>query len=356
MSEVQKATDEEVVIDHLKNQRDTDSLTDSQLDLYLEMAPTFEFDEEQPAPSEEQNETVEQEETDSVVNLDNIPEFDKHKEYQRVLAEKNKFEQIAKNEKDRFEKMKQDQEFAKKQLGLKTEIKVDPEKDYLDDQHQAKLEAKIEQLQAKLDSMEEETKTTQANLKAKEETLGLFGEIERVQNGFKALKTSEPFQSINDKLLEWKKHIISAGLDEDRYYSDKEYRKALDAKGYKLDVKEQDIPKMLKIYDIHSSYKKEKEQGYNTSFERAFRTSNVFEEVAKSQFGGHLQADDDALNAAIERRASEPQILNTGSAPAESAELGDLINEQTILVNKTRLSPADERRLSEIEKAIEQHF
>lgn len=354
MSEVQKdITDEEMVKSFLSEGReDLDSLSDTQLDLYLSMAGSYEPEEkEQPEEVEE----VKQEESKLPID-DDIPEFDKHKEYRDMLARANKYEQLYKDREDKLKKMKEDPEFAKKQLGFKQEVKVDENKDYLDDKYLATLEQEIAELKEWRRNYEEENSKSREQLAKEKEQLEIFTEINRLQSEYNGLKTSESFQSIDSKVTEWKGNLISAGLDPNRYLSDKDYKATLDAKGYKLNVKESDIPKMLNIYKVYRNYSEEKDAGYNTSIERSFMTSDVFKEVMKSQFGGHQQADDDAINAAIEQRSKEVSILNTGSAPSSSEGVMELVKEQSDLLNVTSRSNAQNRRLEELDKLLEPYF
>jgi len=353
MSEVQKdnQTDEEIVQSYLTEGReDLSALSDHQLDLYLSMAREFEpQSEEQPTTTEEPKEEQEQE----IPSIDeNIPEFDKHKEYRDALARANRYEQLYKDRESKLEKMKEDPEFAKKQLGFQNEVEVDPDKDYLDDKYLAALEKEIKDLKEWRNAYEEEHQKTRKEIEAEKQQLSMFGEIQRLQGEYSGLKTSESFQSIDSKVTDWKALLVQRGLDPTRYLNDEAYKKSLDSKGYKLDVKESDIPKVKNIYKVYSNYLKEQESGYNTSIERSFRTSEVFEEVLKSQYGSRQQADDDAINAAIEQRALEPSILNIGSAPSQSEGIMDLIREQTELLNLTRRSDAQNRRLDELDKLL----
>jgi len=352
MSEVQN--NEEIVENLLKTQGDPESLTEEQLDIYLEKAPTYEFEETQPEePSPPVEPEIPEKET-TAIDDSSIPEFDKHKEHRDALQELNKYKQLYKDRDSKINKMKEDPDFAKKQLGIESEVTVDPDKDYLDDRFLAEMKSELDSLKQWKQDREQEDVKTRAELEREKEQLGLFGEIQQVQGQFPSLKTSENFQSINDKYIEWQGNVQSAGLDTDRYFNDEAYKKALDAKGYKLGVVDADVPKMLDIYSVYENYKKEKDGGYNTSFTRALRNSDVYEKASKSKYGSHQLADDDALNAAIEQRASEPDILDTGSAPTGSMDLGDVVNEMEILVSKTRKSPADMKRIVELETIMEQ--
>lgn len=351
MSEVQKEkTDEQVVQEFLAQGRDDlDSLSDSQLDLYLIKARDYN-PEEQEQPKEEEPTPPEEPEIPEIDNA--IPEFDKHKEYRDALAEANKYKQLYSDRESKLSKMKEDPEFAKKQLGFETEVKVDENKDYLDDKYLATLEAKVNELESWKTNYEEETQKTRKELEAEKQQLQMFDEIQGLQGQYSGLKTSESFRKIDSKVTSWKNGLVSAGLDPNKYLADKEYKKALDAKGYKLDVKEVDIPKVMNVYKVYSNYLKEQEAGYNTSIERSFRTSEVFEEVLKNQYGSHHKADDDAINRAIEERANEPSILDTGSAPSSQESLMDLIEEQSELLNITQRSDAQNRRLNELDRLL----
>jgi hypothetical protein len=357
MSEVQKdqKTDEEIVQGYLQEGReDLSALSDQQLDLYLNMAREYEpTEQEQPTQIEEPTEGQEQ---PIPAIEDSIPEFDKHKEYRDTLARANRFEQLYKDRESKIEKMKEDPEFAKKQLGFQEEVKVDENKDYLDDKYLATLEREISDLKEWKTTYEAEHQRTQKEIEAEKQQLSMFSEIQKLQGEYSGLKTSESFQSIDSKVTDWKGGLISAGLDPNKYLTDKEYKATLDAKGYKLNVKEADIPKLMNVYKVYSNYLKEQDAGYNTSIERSFRTSEVFEEVLKSQYGTHQQADDDAINAAIEQRAKEPSILNTGSAPASSEGMMDLIKEQGVLIDKTQRTDSDNRRLDELDRLLAQYF
>jgi len=358
MSEVQKdKTDEDIVMELLQNQGDSESLTEEQLDLYLDKAPTYDFEEEKPdepeAPSEPEIPEIEPK-----VNVedDDIPAFDKHKEYRDALQEANKYKQLYKDRDGKINKMKEDPEFAKKQLGIETAVTVDPDKDYLDDAFLAEMKHELDSLKQWKQEREEKDVKTRQQLEQEKEQLGLFGEIQQVQGQFPSLKTSESFQDINGKYIEWQGGVQSAGLDVDRYFNDEKYKKALDAKGYKLQVSDADIPKMLDVYSVYESYKEEKNGGYNTSFARALRNSDVYEKATKSKYGGHRLQDDDALNKAIEERALEPTLLDSSAAPTGTASLDDVVNEMEVLVNKTRKSAADNARITELENIMEQYM
>ena len=259
MSEVQSKTNEEIVKEFLNGQRESDSLTDEQLDMALN--GTFDNEEEPQEAVEEQpvQETQTPEKEDVLPIEKDIPEFDKHKEYKETLARANRFEQLYKDREEKLKKMKEDPEFAKKQLGIKSEVKVDKDFDYLDDKYLATLKHELDELKEWKANYEKELHETRYRTEREKEQLAIFGEIQDIQSEFPALKTSENFKSIDGKFTEWQNIVKSAGLDTDRYLSDKEYKKALDKKGYKLEVSESDIPKMLDIYEVYGNYKMEKD-------------------------------------------------------------------------------------------------
>lgn len=350
MSEVQSKTDEEVVKEFLAGQRDAESLTEEQLDLAL--TGNYEFEEieetEEQPPVEETSEEVEEPKEEEPLPIEkDIPEFDKHKEYREVLARANRYEQLYKDREDKLKKLESQ---------TVKEVKVDENVDYLDDKYLATLRHELDELKEWKKNYEEELNKTRYETEKQKEQFNLFSEIQDIQNEFPILKTSESFKSIDEKFVKWQSDVISAGLDPDKYLDNKEYKKLLDSKGYTLNVKESDIPKVLDIYEVYSNYKKEKESGYSTSFQRALKTSNVYDKAIKHKYAGRQLADDDAINEAIERRSSEPVLLDSSNVQTGSMDLADVVNELEILSGKTQKSPNDIKRIAELDRIMEQYF
>ena len=359
MSEVQSKTNEEVVKEFLAGQREADSLTEEQLDLAL--TGNYEFEEteetEEQLPVEEPSKEVEQPKEEEPLPIEkDIPEFDKHKEYKEMLARANKYEQLYNDRENKLKKMKEDPEFAKKQLGLASEVKVDENFDYLDDKYLATLKHELDELKKWKRNYEDELNKTRYETEKQKEQFNLFSEIQEIQDEFPLLKTSESFKSIDEKFVKWQSNVISAGLDPDKYLSDKEYKKQLDSKGYTLNVKDSDIPKVLDIYNVYSEYKKEKESGYSTSFKRALKVSEVYDKAIRHKYAGRQIADDDAINEAIERRSSEPVLLDSSNVQTGSMDFADVVNELEILSGKTQKSPSDRKRIAELDRIMEQYF
>ena len=340
---IQEDEDRKAVNEHFAGRRSIDDLTEEQVELAVDMQYERENGDVEPEIPEEKQEPEVKEE---------LPIDDRDQRLAEALAEKNRVNQLLKDREKKLEDLKTDEDFRNRYLGIETEVKVDNEKDYLDDKFQAEQAAKIAVLQAKDAEREKERQEEKEELARERAQLDTFREIGDLQDSHNSLKTSESFQKIDRKFIDWKTRAIAAGVEEDKYYSDAEYRKQKDKEGYKLNVSEKDRLKALKIYELYGKYKAEVDAGYNSSIDRVFRTSSDYQELMEAKLGSHRRADDDALNRLIDENSREVSLLDTGGAPAEEGDIGALLDEQDRLSRKTSLSPADKKRYFELDKQI----
>ena len=357
MSEIQDNTNETVAKKYLAGEIELDSLTEDQVSLAAEMVENFSEDDVE----EEQEQTQESEISEPIKEsnseeADKIIPFSEHLRLKEEMEEKNRYKQIAEDRERKLKSLKEDPNYLAKFLGKEIETKVDTNKDYLADEYLAQIDTlknKLEDIEKWKNDRENQETESQTRNKQKEEQLSLFDEIGRLQSEFPQLKTTESFQSIDTKFVQWQQSAIMAGVDVDEYMENAEYRKIFDAKGYKLNVDAKDLEKAIKIYDVHKQYKSEKESGYKTSLSRVFKDKPIYEEMIKSKYGSHQLADDDALAAKIRERSTEPQIMNSGNAPTSTGNLEALIAEMEVISLKTNPNQNDEKRYRELEKMLE---
>ncbi|MCP3681117.1 MAG: hypothetical protein GY861_00365 [bacterium] len=345
MSDKIQDEDRKAVEEHFAGQRSIDDLTEEQIELAVDM--------EQAQNNGEVQEAIEEPETKQEP-VDNVEtkSLNHHQKLAEAMAEANRYKQLNEDKERKLNDLKENEEFRNKFLGIKTEVKVDNERDYLDDQHQATLEAKINALEEREARREEEARTKADELSRKEQQLGIFGEISNLQDTHKILKTTESFQSIDKKFVDWQAISKANGVDVDEYLANAEYKKQKDAEGFKLDVSQSDLNKAMKIYELHDQYNNEVNAGYKSSITRVFEGSSTYKEHVKNQYSSHRRADDDALNSLIEERSKEVSLLNTGGAPADAGDIGAMLDEQDRLSRKTVMTPEDKKRFNELDVQI----
>jgi hypothetical protein len=335
------------VKEYFAEQRSIDDLTEEQIELACE---------EQERLQNEPEETPEKQEEEVEEGVEGVKveekTFDHHKKLADALAEANRYKQLNEDKERKLRDLKENEDFRNKYLGIETHPKVDRDRDYLDDEHQAKLEAKVEALEKREAEREERARKKSEELEIKEKQLQLFSEISNLQSAYKQLQTSESFQSIDKKFVEWQDVAEQNGVDVNQYLSDADYRKKKDTEGFKLNVSEKDLNKTLEIYNIYEQYNSEVKAGYKSSMERVFEGSSTYKELMKKKLTSHRQADDDALDRLIEERSKEVSLLDTGGAPADADDLGTLLDEQDALSRKTNMTPADKKRFHELDKQI----
>jgi len=345
MSDKIQDEDRKAAEEYFAGDRSIDDLSPEQVELAVDMEEAQDNGDVQKAIEEPETkqEQVDDNETKSL---------DHHQKLAEALANENKYKQMLEDRDRKLKDLKEDEEFRNKFLGIKTEAKVDNERDYLDDQFQANQEDRINKLEERERVREEEARKRNEELDRKEQQLGIFGEISNLQDTHKALKTTESFQSIDKKFVDWQAVSKANGVDVDEYLVNAEYKKQKDAEGFKLNVSQSDLNKAMEIYKIHDQYNNEVKAGYKSSITRVFEGSSTYKELVKNQYSSHRRADDDALNNLIEERSKEVSLLNTGGAPAEAGDIGQLLDEQDALSRKSYLSPEDKKRFNELDVQI----
>ena len=358
MSEVQKANEEAVrkYLDGDLTEEALANLTEDQIALAVEMADNGSFDTiENEAPPVEPTPPKDPEppKIEEAVDGSNIIPIGENEKMRDALATANTEKQLRENRDKELQRLKDDPAYRNKYFGIEASNTIDPDKDYLADEHLRKIDSQGDEinelLQWKTDR-EAKDAATDAKTKTKNEQLGLFGEIQQIQEDFPTLKTSESFQEIDTKFIKWQNKAMGAGVDTDKYLADEAYKTMVDGKGYKLDVSTKDMNVASKLYKINSQYIKEKKANYNTSFNTALKNSGMYEGLMEAKFGGHNLANDDAINKAIAENSQEPQIMNTGGAPTVTSDIEGIVQEMTMLSTKTHLSPEDNKRLHELDK------
>ncbi len=350
--EIQKSN-EEAVVKYEAGDLTIEDLTEEQIDLAADrelanleggVQKVTQSDVEEPEeviePIEPPKEAVSTIEEDAIIPLDH------HQKLRDALAQANREKQLRENAQREIDRLKAETEKGST---------IDHDRDLLADDHLRKID-KIDELERDLKEMKRKAREQEAETQTKNEQLGLFGEIQKLQSDFPILKTSESFQDIDSKFTTWQANAKAGNVNVDKYLKDLTYRAQADKAGHKLNISEQDLNNALKIYDVYSKYKAAKDENYNTSLAREFKDTTTYEELMKAKYSSHQQADDDALAEKIRERSTEAQIMSTGSnsaAPSIEAYESALM-EMQIIASKTSTTAADEKRYAELEKMIEQ--
>lgn len=344
MSEIQNKEQAEK---YLRGEIDADQLSEEQVELALELAenqeePTEEPSTEEPLPEEPKDEY-------------NFEPLDENKKVKEALEELNKYKQLYEDREGKLKSLKDDPNYRSKFFGEEIKTEVNPEKDYWDESHLAKIDTIDERqriLEEKLAEFEKRKAELDALTEKKNEELTLFQEISKLQENFGSLKTSEGFQSIDNKVAEFEKVASLAGISTDKYLTDKAYREAAISKGYKLNIAESDMSVAQKIYDVYDAYKKEKDAGYKTSLSRVFKDSPDYENFVKSKFSGDI--DEDALNRRIIENSKEVKVMGKGSGGAVSdSDVERIIYEMRDISLKTNPSDKELKRYDDLEKMLD---
>jgi hypothetical protein len=356
MNEIQNTEENDKAInEYLNGQRDLDSLTEDQVDIAVERefekaeAETANVSTEQPVIEDNKTEETKDDLTASIAPAD------QNAKLAEALARANKAEQLYKDRESKLKSLKEDPSYRTKFFGEEIKTEIDPNKDYLDDEYLAQVDTMRKELdnlkKAQTEREARDLEFQQSN-QVKQEQLGLFEEISKLQGDYPQLKTNESFQSIDSKFANWTGSATNAGVDTDKYFKDAEYRKAVDGKGYKLDISDADMDKAYKIYDVFDQYKKEKDSGYKTSLKRVLKDSPIYEKLVASKYGASELANDDALEKKIAERSTEPTILNTGNAPASNNSIDAIVVEMESLALLTAPTQKQNARYLELDNLL----
>jgi len=349
---------EENIAKVLAGEEDYSILTEAELDEAADRQYRAEQGEDVIEQKVEPTETPEEPQAPIEDDTSNIVPLNENERLRDALAEKHRLEQLLKDREDRIEKAKADPKMAEKLLGLKTEVIVDPEKDYLDDRNLAQMEAELNNLKQWREERERRDAERDAEIAHTQEKLNVFSEINSLQSEFQDLQTSKPFQKIDESFRNWQDTAIASNVDVDKFLSDDAYRKKAEEAGHKLNVSKEDLDKALKIWDLNSKYNAEKKQGYNTSLKHVFAKSPMYEQAVKAKYSKPLDAHDNAIAEKLREREAEPQILSPSSNAGEAG--GDEVLKTAImgmeaLSMKTSFGPADQKQWDEYQKIIDRY-
>lgn len=359
MVEVQKDTiDEDKIAGVLDGSRSHSDLNDAELEIAAERqeAALNGNEEEQPTDTSSNEEIKEIEQAPESME-DGIDAVDKDEQIRELLANNNRLEQIANDREGKLKKAQEDPEFRKKLFGETDVVTIDENKDYLEDQHQAEMQARIDKLEAAAEDRATRDEKSDKEIELKQTQLGLFEEIGNLQGQYASLKTTESFQSIDKKVTAWQKIAIENKVDVDKYVADAEYRKLADSKGHKINVSVEDLQKAWDIYGVYSDYKKEKAEGFKSSLSRVFKEHPMYDKLAKQKYASHLAADDDALAEQLRQRETEPMIMSPGSnnATPDVKTFETAVMEMQAIASKVSTTAADEKRYQELQKVIDSY-
>jgi len=337
-------TDEQVVAEYRAGSRSEEDLSLEQMklamDSYSESAEAPKVEESQAV--ETQPEAVPQEPSQEVVE-----ERNRDIERRDELNAANKLKQLEAN----IERMKTDEAYRKRTLGIKEEMKVDPNKDYLADEHLAKIDvltSELADIKARDAERAAEDAKRQANNQKNDAVDSVFREINTLADKFPSLKTSIDFRSYDAKYTAWRAKVGAEKVTE--YINNPDARKDIEAPGLSIE----DLQKGVKIYDAYDHYQEQAnslKEGYSPSFEDAFKRTTHYEEALRNKFNVAGANNDDALNQRFKEIAAQPTTLNTttvaeqqGDATAMLAELQKL---QAISESR-RLTAEESDRMAKI--------
>ena len=364
MSEEIQSTEinEDNIAKVLSGELDYESLTEAE----LEIAADRQLAEEQGSTEEEITTEIEQpevaetpkEETADTEENSNIIPLNQDERLRDTLAENNRLNQLLKDREDRIEKAKADPKLAEKLLGLKAEVSVDPERDYLADENLARMESELSELKQWREDREQGDRARDADVAHTQEKLNVFCEINSLQASNPSLKTSKPFQSIDETFRNWQETAMGSNVDVDKFLEDKAYRKQAEDAGHTLNVSDADLDVAIKLWDINSKYNAEKKQGFSTSLKHVFTKSPMYEQSMRAKYSQHTDSDDSAIASKLREREAEVTIMSPGSnlGGADPKECELALTEQQALSMKAHLTPADNKRWNELDKIIDKYI
>ena len=337
-------------------------LTEAELDIAADRQMEAELNQsnntEEKAETEQAPEPPKEEERAETEEETNIIPLDQNERLRKALEEKHRFEQLYNDREDRITKAKEDPTLAEKLLGLKAEVVVDPEKDYLADENLARMESKLIALEQWKTDREKRDATRDAEVAHTQEKLGVFGEINQLQAEHASLKTTKSFQSIDETFRNWQTNAMASKVDVDRFLSDESYRKQAEAQGHTLNVSKGDLDAALKIWDLNSKYNAEKKQGYNTSLSHVFTKSPMYEDSVRARYSTPQDSDDNAIANKLREREAEVSIMSPGSNAGETGTeeaLKTAILGMEALSMKTHMTASDEKQWNDYQKIVDRY-
>jgi len=343
--EVQKAN-QEAVDNYVKGDLPLGDLTDDQTIMAYEQAESkSKGTTEQEIPAQ----SVAQEEEKDPITPIALP-AEANEKIKDALADANREKQLRLTAEGRIKRLKEDEDYRNQEFGIKTEHVPDPDVDRLDDKYLGPVDTtaqRLDRLEAKYKKQEDDAINTQAADAQTQENKDLFTEIGDLQDKFPALKTTDDFKEFDGKFITWRTKIGAENLD--KYLSDEKYRGEMDALGYKPDFTLDDLSKGLKIYEGVFKFREEKKNNFATSFTRAFKGTNHFEELIRNKGNQHNVDNQAALDAKLGQIQGEATTLGNAPASFDQPAHDGLIAELTAIQNvKGELSPEQARRLDEI--------
>jgi hypothetical protein len=343
-------TDEQVVAEYRAGSRSESDLSLEQMklamDSYSESAEAQV--EEVQVVEETQTEEVSQEASQEVVE-----ERNRDIERRDELNAANKLKQLEAN----IERMKTDEDYRKRALGIKEEMQVDPNKDYLADEHLAKIdmmERKLEQMEATEADRQAKDAERQANNQKNDAVDNVFKEINRLSDKFPSIKTSIDFRTYDSKYTAWRAKVGADKVAE--YIKNPEARKDIEAPGLSIE----DLQKGAKIYDAYDHYQEQAnslKEGYSPSFEDAFKRTTHYEEALRNKFNVAGANNDDALNQRFKEIAAQPTTLNTTTVAEQQGDATAMLRELQKLqaISESRRLTAEESdRMAKIGAYVKQ--
>ena len=316
-NEIQESEDQKAVDQYLRQERSLDDLTLEQMEIAMQQQLN---QDSKPPETAVEPEQVSQVQTQAEKAIDVDPMHEKLREMQVQLNQAKQKERTAS---DRYNRMKTDEVYRNKELGVEKSYTYDKNQDMLDDEYLGQIEiqkqqiaelTRVNQERAQRD-LEEDNRVT-----ANKANDALFNDINRMQEEYPSLKTSLPFREFNDKYNSWNNKMSQSGKDINKYMTDETYRNAVDSEGLAPDLQLNDINVGLDIFSGVHKMNEEIEAGYKSDFAHAFKETKAYKSAYDSRFRGPELANEQALNNRVNEINSQAQILrpNEGSVGADT--------------------------------------
>lgn len=345
--EIQESEKNNIAVDsYFKGDTDAGTLTEEQLEMAMERKYSNNEEAPQVPVVEKPTEPVVQGKTQAELATEVDPQ---HEAIRKLQVELNQANQREKTATDRYTRIKTDETYRDKELGVKKTYTVDKNQDMLDDDYLKEIgisKQKIDTLEAKIDAWETkelEASDAKAANKANDD---LFGDINRMQEEFPSLKTSIPFRDFNDEYNSWNNRMSQAGKDINRYMEDETYRATVDSEGLAPNLQLNDIKSGLTIYSGVNKMNEEIKAGYKSDFSHAFKDTTAYKSVYDAKYRGAELANEQALNSRVDEINSQAQIMR----PSEVSQGRD--TEQSLMAELQNPNLTDER-LAEIDKFLQ---